>query len=995
MTETKITIRDLTKTWTCATGERHIFRLSPLRAYLVEMEDLHFHFDSAVVMPDQNPADAKDARSGSDITSFAVMRAVYRHAAAHPDQQLLSAGHTDRSGTTAYNEKLSSLRAKNVRAALMGQRDEWTRICLEKHVVEDYQLILKWIANVRYWPDCDPGPVDGIHGDGTSRALRAFKKRYNSNFGGTLADTDIVDKASWDAFFHLYMLALAALMQTDEQGLQGCRSALKWYGPAEVGCGEAHPITPELRGNYRSPVDRRVELLFFEPGEEPDLGKCHPTPTTCAPKQCELYGAGTYIISPIDVVANAKVALRLSEIRGLYKPGYNDPGDVTAGQTKGAGYLKGYKSEDDAGRIFVNQIPRTAASADWEGIKKKNQQYIELVATVDVREGVLPPDSRVVWEWSDPDDPSDAGMRDDAAEDVDPNDFKHGKRTGEKGDDNFGNCDYPSPNASKHAVFQQVGAYTLAADATSAQRCFTLIAGGKSEVRFHCTDAGGDNFRMKATVAPAPGVVVTAGDATGIMTVWKRIDVECRRMQHAEPIPVKDIVPYFEKQFVQMDVEQEQLTTSDLQYLSKTGKESDYTNFIKNEFKHKDKPGWFFVCSARESEPPKGKARRTLYEGPARLVENVSGNPGEISPIAGYIVQPPNHESLVIDAGLADAPEAVTFFEGGKQIVFSVRDVEADTPAVGKTTLTLRPIDFQSDFEAGNGSLKKAYENRAFYFPRFRYRWPEDVWEKKGYAFPEHVYVNIRSKGSSITAGTSPDQAGHFAGRTIVFTRHPAYTKPASAAIDVRGKWVAGDLVQVTIAGTTASYTVAAHDLVVPAGTTDRDLYIRGQIAIGLQNAIDDHPALSAVYAARASFGRVRVSTLAAGGVGNGTPILAAPGPAAGRSGWLELSSPALVGGGFDDSARQDIVTTITHELGHAFGFPHKCGYRTFEAGEATSCTMNYYQNWLYQLGTQRDASARRVERFGTGKEGKHFCALHTLGIRRVRLEDNPAIWTW
>jgi len=132
----------------------------------------------------------------------------------------------------------------------------------------------------------------------------------------------------------------------------------------------------------------------------------------------------------------------------------------------------------------------------------------------------------------------------------------------------------------------------------------------------------------------------------------------------------------------------------------------------------------------------------------------------------------------------------------------------------------------------------------------------------------------------------------------------------------------------------------------------------------------------------------VKVRSLASGASGNAAKISASP---AG----LAVSGPELTGGGFDDDARRDIVQVFTHELGHAFGFPHKCGYHTFESSADTACTMNYFHTWLYTLATQGDPAARAVERFGPGKHGNNFCALHTRGIRLGRLEDNPALWKW
>jgi hypothetical protein len=1011
MSDFKIHPRDKLVPFSVATGQHHRVLIHRFEVAMVEVEDLHFHHDSAVLMPDHDPADAADPKSGNDLTALSVIRAGYLYAKENPNKKVVCLGHTDRSGKDAYNIELSRMRAQCVWAVMMGKQDDWTALCLKKHVVRDYQLILKWIANVRYWLECDPGKITGTHNDKTSRALRAFKKHYNKAYGGSLKDTGVVDKATWDAFFRMYMVGLAGIMQVDEGGLDPYRQSFSWMSPAWDGCGSSHPKTADTVGNYRSPEDRRVEVLFFEAGEEPRFGDCHPSADSRVPEQCELYrkdflGMPFYVVAPIHVESSATVSLQLTEVRGLYKPGWSDPADVAAKTTLASGYQKGYKSEYNLGRIFINQIPRVDTSTPWDDVKKKNQQYIELCATIEVAQGVLPEDAQVVWQWTDPDDPSDTDMRDDAAAYVDPKDFNSaGKRVAHKASDNNGECDFPKPGASKEPAFEQIGPYSLTAGPAGSRSCFTLISGGKSEVRFHCTDAGGDNFVLTATVRAASNLKVTGGDATGIMTMWKRVDVEYRCMPSAESIPAQQIPPCFLKQFVQMDIREEQATKSDAPYISPIPDVDRTETFVKAEFVNRKKPGWFFICVAREIEPPVGKPRHSLYEGPAELVIGKASPPPR--PPKKKETFDDRHlaqwESVVIDAVLKDTPLAVVLREKDEQIVFFAGKSQPNVPK-GKTTIRLYGIDFQSDFLPADGSLYEAYKNTALYFPRYRYRWPEKVWEKKGYGFGDKVYVSVASRGASTTDGICPgatDGAGneYFAGRTIIFCRHPSHTKPPAAKMRVGGTWSAGDVVEITVAGVKARYTVKPTDVKVPAGVTDPAFYVNGQVARGIEGAINGDPALSVLVSAWATFGVVTVSgqrdRVRDGTIHDGTPIAATPDASSGAPGHVELKSTVLQGSGFSPEAAEEIVQTFTHELGHAFGFPHKCGYYTFENPAALKCTMNYFHNWPFKLGTHLDPNAREVERFSDAGDGNHFCAHHTRGIRLAQLERNPVMWKW
>src|SRR5262245_50053297 len=108
MGEIRISVRDKPPySWSLPTGQRHAIRILRLHADLLEMEDLHFHFDSAVMLPEREPADADDPQSGSALTGLSVLRACFLHAKANPTKKMLCTGHTDRSGAADYNKALS------------------------------------------------------------------------------------------------------------------------------------------------------------------------------------------------------------------------------------------------------------------------------------------------------------------------------------------------------------------------------------------------------------------------------------------------------------------------------------------------------------------------------------------------------------------------------------------------------------------------------------------------------------------------------------------------------------------------------------------------------------------------------------------------------------------------------------------------------------------------------------------------------------------------
>ena len=138
MSEFKILPRDKLSPFTLPTGEHHRVVVHRYKVAMVEVEDLHFHHDSAVMMPDRDPVDVVDAKSGTDLTALVILRACYLYAKEHPGKKVVCLGHTDRSGDDPYNLELSKQRAHNVWAVMMGKQDEWTAVCKKKHVASGH-----------------------------------------------------------------------------------------------------------------------------------------------------------------------------------------------------------------------------------------------------------------------------------------------------------------------------------------------------------------------------------------------------------------------------------------------------------------------------------------------------------------------------------------------------------------------------------------------------------------------------------------------------------------------------------------------------------------------------------------------------------------------------------------------------------------------------------------------------------------------------------------
>lgn len=303
-TEVKIARNDTKKIKYLDTGGlRTIIVKTKYQGYMLEMEDFNFHYDSAVLLPDYGTNAPKPGTPDQNrVTGLAVLIACYKHAKDNPKQSIIIIGHTDRSGPSNYNLELSFLRANNVLFALLGKSKEWVDICLEKHKIEDIQQFLKWISYSRNW-DCDPGAKTNAINEQTKKAIKNFQNTYKEKFKKDILVDGIVGEQTWGAFFDVYIDELKSMLGIDDQGIIELRSKLHFFedGPQAFGCGENAPITSDKKKNYKNPIDRRVEILFFDPEEKPSF-KCHQKNGVCNYKKCEFYNTDLYEIEPVPLV---------------------------------------------------------------------------------------------------------------------------------------------------------------------------------------------------------------------------------------------------------------------------------------------------------------------------------------------------------------------------------------------------------------------------------------------------------------------------------------------------------------------------------------------------------------------------------------------------------------------------------------------------------------------------------------------------------------------
>ncbi len=475
-------------------------------------------------------------------------------------------------------------------------------------------------------------------------------------------------------------------------------------------------------------------------------------PVPRAPSRVPVPRSVTGSRGAVTLAVPNSVVVELTEIGGLYRPGYVPTG-ITA--PRHAEPQPGYRSEDDRGRIFLNH--------GLDGRWAKNSQLIQLSARVNVVRGRLPAGAKLKWKVVDPDDPfnDQVDVHQQWGPYVDDRDYSAAAgrpQTGARGGDNEGTPDH-SP------AWEQVGAFALTV--ASATEATTSIVRGESKVKLHCPNVAGDNLVVRAEIDSSSPLEVFAAQ-TGIMTVWHRLDVENVRMTSALALPVADVPAMFEQACVQLDFAPERVVP-DRQFMAPDdrGLGTASATYVNASFSHRADPGWFCVFAAMEPHPLPSARGAQLFHGTVAIHHGGTG-----ADQGDYIEIPGSH---------ADA-DYVTFRWGSpsQEVGFQVNENATQVIAGPRTRIWLDPHDVQDQFTAGDGSILHAYATSLYFYPRGRL--DGTTWAAPGYGIPASCEVTVESPGAFYTSGISPSvTAGgrdYFAGRTIVFTHHGAYRDP-------------------------------------------------------------------------------------------------------------------------------------------------------------------------------------------------------------------------
>lgn len=218
----------------------------------IEIPDVLFNHNSAVPMIDEG-----EKLINAVITSLDF-------ASKNADKEAVIYGHTDSSGETDYNLKLSELRCKTVKAFIDNKPQEFVSICKDKSKVEDYQTFLSVLTKKYSW-ECDPGAIDNQDGPKTKEALKQFQIDYNLFYGKSIGEDGKIGPETWEAFFNVIMEQIHGSATTEA----GDSAPKLKYGKNNgiYPCGEKYAQEAYAKKGRKSQKDRRVEIVFNDPSQ--------------------------------------------------------------------------------------------------------------------------------------------------------------------------------------------------------------------------------------------------------------------------------------------------------------------------------------------------------------------------------------------------------------------------------------------------------------------------------------------------------------------------------------------------------------------------------------------------------------------------------------------------------------------------------------------------------------------------------------------------------
>ena len=277
-----------------------------------------------------------------------------------------------------------------------------------------------------------------------------------------------------------------------------------------------------------------------------------------------------------------------------------------------------------------------------------------------------------------------------------------------------------------------------------------------SKVRLNVTDDGGDNFKAKAMLQiSAEAEPCEQGAAeSGIMTVWKLIQLEAVKMPSGNELPYGSLNAHFEKAFVEWRIEPPR-TVPDQNPMGPDGNTARiavraYVTAPPNgQFEHEGQGGWFFMASAGDYVPDSGAQSEVLIDfetdGNSTVDQGEgTGLPGqEPTWVAGILELP-----ATIPSGKVVTSVSIFNPNGSESVTFGAELYEGDSGKIRVFAPNYHPQEDNPNSDDYMGL-------------------PDH-----GFAVGSTIHAKVYSPGALYTSGISPalevNGYFYFQGRTVV-----------------------------------------------------------------------------------------------------------------------------------------------------------------------------------------------------------------------------------
>jgi|GEM_PF-6864235 outer membrane protein OmpA-like peptidoglycan-associated protein len=243
-------------------------------AFWRAVRDRHKAFAEALVDTSFEPEKYVDEEH-VPVNGLDMLISTMRFLGANPTHHLLIAGHTDRQGDDASNQRLSEARARCVNAVFRGSRKAFVDECTAHHSDEDDMAMLAFAIRNFGWL------VQGTTDHGA--AVKHFQQQYNRSFPHPITVDGVAGGQTRGAYYDCMDTYLA--MKIGGHDLERLRRAIRYVddGIPCIGCGERFPMENPSQDGLASSKNRRVELLLFTEEQRPNLSGSDPAGVVYGP----------------------------------------------------------------------------------------------------------------------------------------------------------------------------------------------------------------------------------------------------------------------------------------------------------------------------------------------------------------------------------------------------------------------------------------------------------------------------------------------------------------------------------------------------------------------------------------------------------------------------------------------------------------------------------------------------------------------------------------